>query len=187
MPEKPVKDLSKTWSKDLRNASSAKQQGQEFWHQAPEGGVNKYYLSSWTAIWNYSIWSSTSNPALSESLCRPFLKDPYRSKKQHCSHQLKCQHRCCSWQVAPRVEIPGDKVETQNCWVWAVYRTLLSKSATIYPITIQNIRFERWKIKWWTMGKGLPLTPKALPGPSRSCLTQHWSMMYWGTTVGLST
>ena len=45
--------------------------------------------------------------------------------------------------VAPRVEVPGDKMKTQKCWVLAVYRPLRTKSAIPHPITIQNMRFEQ--------------------------------------------
>ena len=45
--------------------------------------------------------------------------------------------------VAPRVEVPGDKIKTQKFWVWGVYRPLRPKSAIPHPITIQNMRFER--------------------------------------------
>ena len=45
--------------------------------------------------------------------------------------------------VAPRVEVPGDKIKTQKCWVLAVYRPLRPKSAIPHPITIQNMRFEQ--------------------------------------------
>ena len=45
--------------------------------------------------------------------------------------------------VAPRVKIPGDKIETHIFLVWGVYRPLRPKSAIAHPITIQNIRYER--------------------------------------------
>ena len=42
-----------------------------------------------------------------------------------------------------RVQVPGDKMKTQKCWVLGVYRPLRPKSAIPHPITIQNMRFER--------------------------------------------
>ena len=56
--------------------------------------------------------------------------------------------------VAPRVEVPGDKMKTQKLWFLAVYRPLQTKSAIPHPITFQNMRFERRKKNWWT----IPLT-----------------------------
>ena len=53
--------------------------------------------------------------------------------------------------VAPRVEVPGDKMKTQKCWVLGVYRPLRPKSAIPHPITTQNMRFERYKKNWWTI------------------------------------
>ena len=45
--------------------------------------------------------------------------------------------------VAPRVEVPGDKIKTQKSWVWGVYRPLRAKSPIPHPITIQNMRSDQ--------------------------------------------
>ena len=49
--------------------------------------------------------------------------------------------------IAPRVETPGDKIETQNFWVWGVYR-LRPKSPHYYP-----------KYKIWAIEKKLVNNP----------------------------
>ena len=64
---------------------------------------------------------------------------------------LRCESRSL---VPPRVEVPGDKMKTEKCWVLGVYRPLWPKSPHYYPKyeiwmieKIVNNPFKVWK--WW--------------------------------------